>query len=177
MYNIWSFLFSEFPKSAMFNVKRMVAWEFIHFPLHFGILLLMAAMVVSSWQRTSCRCSSSDLPAARRTNSQNVITFDTFAVGLYKASDAFGVVMAALNTSTPLSPSELRHVSIYLNRLDIVPTFMPAYKELSDTFAENKTEGLTMANQYFIQILYGVASVSPSDCNCSLLTSGIWLGD
>lgn len=48
MYNIWSFLFTDFPKSGSFNVRRMTAWEFIHIPLHFGILLLMAAMVVSA---------------------------------------------------------------------------------------------------------------------------------
>jgi len=153
MYNIWSFLFSDFPK-ALFNVQRLFMWEFIHFPLHFGMMLLMAAMVVSV----------PALPTAIHgpTDSQNVITFDTFAQGLYKTTSAFSVVMADLqNTSMALSPEALRGISVYINRLDPVPDFMTAYKQLNATFNEdpNSVEGINAANQYFVQLLYGVATV------------------
>lgn len=93
-----------------------------------------------------------------------MITFDTFAVGLEKAFEQYNRVIEDLqDPNMSLSPSELNAISVYLNRLDLVPSFLQEYAILNKTFANDShsTEGLMEANQYFVQVLYGVASVSP----------------
>lgn len=47
MYNIWSFLFAHFRKSDTVGPFKSALWEAVHFPLHFGILLVLAALIVS----------------------------------------------------------------------------------------------------------------------------------
>lgn len=48
MYMVYLFLFSWFKPDEPVTQHRALAWQSIHLPLHLGILLLMAAMVVSS---------------------------------------------------------------------------------------------------------------------------------
>jgi hypothetical protein len=43
---IWMYLFGDFQRSHQIPQARALVWEFIHFPLHFGLLLLLAAIVV-----------------------------------------------------------------------------------------------------------------------------------
>ena len=45
VYLLWSFLFSNFDKNDHTGHGRVAIWQTLHFPLTFGILLLMAGMV------------------------------------------------------------------------------------------------------------------------------------
>lgn len=47
LYLLWAFLFGWFDKNDHTGHGRAIIWQIIHFPLTFGILLLVAAMVVS----------------------------------------------------------------------------------------------------------------------------------
>ncbi|WWC57883.1 uncharacterized protein I303_100418 [Kwoniella dejecticola CBS 10117] len=46
MYLLFIFLFSRFQPSSTISADRALLWETIHFPMHFNLLLLLAAMVV-----------------------------------------------------------------------------------------------------------------------------------
>jgi len=48
MYLTWSLLFARFNKKDPVGQRQAKAWELIHFPLHFGLLLLLGAMVVGA---------------------------------------------------------------------------------------------------------------------------------
>ena len=47
VYMLWSFLCSRFDKNARVNDRNVKLWELLHFPLSFGLLLLLGAIVVS----------------------------------------------------------------------------------------------------------------------------------
>jgi hypothetical protein len=47
VYMLWSFLCSRFDKSARVADRNVKIWELLHFPLSFGLLLLLGAIVVS----------------------------------------------------------------------------------------------------------------------------------
>lgn len=46
MLNLWGFLFSNFHHKDHIGANRTTFWELVHFPLHFGMLLLLASLVV-----------------------------------------------------------------------------------------------------------------------------------
>lgn len=46
VYMLWSFLCSRFDKSARVTDRNVKLWELLHFPLSFGLLLLLGAIVV-----------------------------------------------------------------------------------------------------------------------------------
>lgn len=50
MYDLWSLLFSNFRQNVPIDSGRTWLYEAIHFPLHFCMLLLLLAMVVSAHQ-------------------------------------------------------------------------------------------------------------------------------
>jgi hypothetical protein len=45
---LWSFLCSRFDKNARVSDRNVKIWELVHFPLSFGLLLLLGAIVVST---------------------------------------------------------------------------------------------------------------------------------
>ena len=47
IYLLWGFLFARFDKQDAISQSRALGWTTIHFPLAFGLLLLLAALVVS----------------------------------------------------------------------------------------------------------------------------------
>lgn len=47
MYLLWGFLFGRFDKEDHVSHRRQLAWEIIHFPLAFSLLMLFGAIVVS----------------------------------------------------------------------------------------------------------------------------------
>lgn len=46
VYMLWSFLCSRFDKHARVADRNVKIWELLHFPLSFGLLLLLGAIVV-----------------------------------------------------------------------------------------------------------------------------------
>ena len=47
MFMLYLFLYSWFDPEEEITERRALAWQALHLPLHLGILLLLAAMVVS----------------------------------------------------------------------------------------------------------------------------------
>ena len=47
IYFLYLFLFGRFHSDDTVKQKRAIAWQTLHLPLHFALLLLLAAMVVS----------------------------------------------------------------------------------------------------------------------------------
>jgi hypothetical protein len=47
LYMLWIFLFGHFDLKESIDHQRLLFWEGVHLPLHFGLLLLLAAIVVS----------------------------------------------------------------------------------------------------------------------------------
>jgi len=47
IYLLWIFIFSRFRTEDEIDQRRALLWEAVHFPLHLGLLLLLAAIVVS----------------------------------------------------------------------------------------------------------------------------------
>lgn len=65
-YFIWAFLFANFNKKLDIDAGRTFIWEVLHFFLHFTLLILIAAMVVSHSQRKpDHRMRSQSLPGVR----------------------------------------------------------------------------------------------------------------
>ncbi len=46
MFLLWYFLFADFKPKETIGPRRGFVWEAIHLPLHFALLLLIAAIVV-----------------------------------------------------------------------------------------------------------------------------------
>lgn len=47
MYTLWAFLFGSFSEADHPEPTKMAMWEAVHYPLHFVMLVLSAAMIVS----------------------------------------------------------------------------------------------------------------------------------
>ena len=47
LFLLWSILFARFDKHNPISRTRALFWEIAHWPLHFMLLLLLAAIVVS----------------------------------------------------------------------------------------------------------------------------------
>jgi hypothetical protein len=50
---LWSFLYSRFDKDARVADRNINTWELLHFPLSFGLLLLLSAITVSVYDLVS----------------------------------------------------------------------------------------------------------------------------
>jgi hypothetical protein len=61
VYMLWSFLCSRFDKNARVTDRNVKLWELLHFPLSFGLLLLLGAIVVSR----PCLCRTEIDPVER----------------------------------------------------------------------------------------------------------------
>lgn len=71
---IWTFLFFHFRKTDTISNRRSALWEIVHFPLHFAILLLQAAMIVSassSWCSLTIRTTSRSTPSRSRSSARS----------------------------------------------------------------------------------------------------------
>jgi hypothetical protein len=99
--------------------------------------------------------------------SQNVVLLGTFSISLGTASDRYETVLESLVDGTVLDERTLSATSIYLNRLNIVPSFMEEYYVLQWGFNQtlnpvNETgiDPLALSLQYYGQIVTALAAVS-----------------
>lgn len=137
IYNIWNFMFSHFSKHDTVNPMRSFFWEVVHYPLHFGILLLLSAMT-------------------------NSIIGNSFNDSLSTTMDYYYNVANATLNGTAIAPNVMRSAQHHLNRLNILPSFATEYKLITRYI--NQTDPLQspelMVSQYAGQIILSVASVS-----------------
>lgn len=98
VYLLWSFLFSNFNKNDHTGHGRVAIWQTLHFPLTFGILLLMAGMV-------------------------NVIVVTSAAHGLTLVLIDIGAVANQTLTTGSMPVEEVKRANRYMYKLDLEPSF------------------------------------------------------
>jgi len=103
---IYLFLFSSFKPEEEVSEHRAMAWEIVHIPLHLGILLLMAAIVVG-W--TSLR------------SFQNTVVVSSYLFGLDLVVDAFNNTLATVKAGKMVEEAEKERMNKYLSRLRLTP--------------------------------------------------------
>ncbi|KAL1410532.1 hypothetical protein Q8F55_004545 [Vanrija albida] len=117
VYNVWSFLFSVFNQNDTINPRKTAWWEIIHVPLHFSILLLLAAMVVSVD------------PRAGVADCKNIIVISSFYASLTKALDFFAIFDEDDSPALQKRAGAKTELDLYLffNRLD--PALLSSYPD------------------------------------------------
>ncbi|KAL1410541.1 hypothetical protein Q8F55_004554 [Vanrija albida] len=93
MYHLWSFLFSNFRSTDAINPYRTLVWEFVHFPLHFALLLLMASLT-------------------------NMIVATTFFDAIDMATEYFETIKNATLNHSHLSAKVVETMMVFLIRIE-----------------------------------------------------------
>ncbi|KAL1408140.1 hypothetical protein Q8F55_004943 [Vanrija albida] len=93
MVNIWSFLFSNFRPEDAISPNRTTVWELVHFPLHFGMLLLLAGLV-------------------------NAVIADSFDRGLISLGNYMEPFYNVAVLGDELPAKNMTRMSLFFNRLD-----------------------------------------------------------
>lgn len=145
LYLIWVFLFANFQSDIDVDAGRTWLWEWIHFPLHLAMLLLIAGMV-------------------------NCIAMTSWSNGLVKAYDTFHDAVVSVLDGTRLSGKEQWRIANYLGKLDLSPDFISEYNVLvnyvekpSVSAQERNSTLLLWSYQYLGQIVQTTCSVSAAD--------------
>lgn len=87
---------------------------------------------------------------------------DTFAAGLGAAAQKYETVVFALVNNDTVSANELSDTATYLNRLNLVPSFMQEYAILKKLYSDPDPpfDPLIATMQYYGTILTNVAQVN-----------------
>ncbi|KAK4684398.1 hypothetical protein P7C73_g5782, partial [Tremellales sp. Uapishka_1] len=130
MIMLWCFLFARFDQDEEISAKRNLLWQGIHLPLHFGLLLFIAAMV-------------------------NCILVISFGHGLLLVSQEFGQTVAAIDAGGSNLTVVSQNVRYYLGRLELVPSYSDEITLINDLSQESvpTDDPSLLAYQYFGQIL------------------------
>jgi hypothetical protein len=107
MYFMFLFLFGD--QAAPLSHTRAVIWQAIHLPLHFCLLLLLSAMVVSR----KVYANGSDF--------QNTIIVISFAHGIDTVTNEFSVSIDYMRNGTSLPQAQRDDIRRYLGRLSLEP--------------------------------------------------------
>lgn len=121
---LWLLLFSSFRPERGTTRRRALIWEGVHFPLYAGLLLLLAAIVVSQPHPTLWSpfpISALAQPEIIADPAQNVVRVLSFVGGIDIVSEEFSQMIHAIDTRQPLSPADWENMSTYLNRLPLAP--------------------------------------------------------
>jgi hypothetical protein len=101
-------LFNRFRPDEAISPQRYVWWETLHFFLHAGILLLLAAMTVSEDDQS-------------RTETQNWIVVLSFADGVVSAFSKFWDIIEMTYAGEGASKWSHSHLVGFVDRLGIQP--------------------------------------------------------
>ena len=124
------FLFGRFKKEDSIHYSRALMWESVHFPLHFCLLLLLAAMVVS-WQRQK-----------HFAHFQNFIIVVSYAEGISAVSDQFyNQFTKVLNSSDGISEQDRMEIAKYLAKLPLLPGFEQEYDIIKTSVDNSNRRG------------------------------------
>jgi hypothetical protein len=114
---MWSFYYDALSEEPKKGRKRTVAWILLHFPLHFVLLLLIAAVV------NDIRYVVIDVMPLSDSTARILAYFNGLTSALGKVSDTFDAV--ANNTTPP----GLQAFALEMNRLDLYPSFVDKVEE------------------------------------------------
>ncbi|WVR03430.1 hypothetical protein IAU60_000421 [Kwoniella sp. DSM 27419] len=161
MYLLFLFLFENLDREGEVSEPRSLAWESLHFPMHFNLLLLLAAMVV--------RDIHDDTPADR----QNAIVVLSFAQGVSSVAKHYISTIDSIVNGTELTYRDQRYVVRYIDQLYLQPSYateMSLLKNLGMT--TNPPEDPTiLAYQYLGQIMFQVTNSYGIDLEATMLQS------
>nr|XP_019048481.1 hypothetical protein I302_02253 [Kwoniella bestiolae CBS 10118]OCF27411.1 hypothetical protein I302_02253 [Kwoniella bestiolae CBS 10118] len=129
MYLLFTFLFTRFDPSMKVDSRRALIWETLHFPMHFNLLLLLAALV-------------------------NAIVSLSFAQGISQVTDHYISTIEAITNGTDFSITEQRFVARYF---DDYETEISLLRNLSNTEVPGE-DPTVLAYQYLGQIMFQVAN-------------------
>ncbi|KAK8845345.1 hypothetical protein IAR55_006058 [Kwoniella newhampshirensis] len=130
MFLLFSFLLSRFRPEDVVHHRRIVIWEAIHFPMHFNLLLLIAAMV-------------------------NTTVLLSFAHGSKQVADHFIKAMQAIGNGSDVNQADQSFLINNLDRLNLIPNYREEISILQNLATQqNPTEDRTILGyQYFGQIM------------------------
>ncbi|WOO79960.1 uncharacterized protein LOC62_02G003475 [Vanrija pseudolonga] len=145
---IWTFLFFHFRKTDTISSRRSAVWEMVHFPLHFAILLLQAAMI-------------------------NFVTIHSFSVAIQRTIGYFDTAVLALSNGTELTGAVFDDISLHLDSLNMIPNFETTYEDLSAIAREENPvrDAYVLGAQYFGQIILAVCKTTGVEVSGPPLTS------
>jgi hypothetical protein len=98
VYLLWSFLFSNFNKDDHTGSGRAAIWQTLHFPLTFGVLLLMSGMV-------------------------NVVIVTSSTHGLTLVLEDVGNLAQTANATGTLPVDDIKRANRYMYKLSLEPSF------------------------------------------------------
>ncbi|WWC85579.1 uncharacterized protein L201_000443 [Kwoniella dendrophila CBS 6074] len=135
MYLLFTFLFARFDPAVKVPPRRALIWEAIHFPMHFNLLLLLAALV-------------------------NAIVALSFAQGISQVTNHYITTIEAITNGTDINLQEQHFVAKYFDQLYLEPDYnteMTLLRNLSrvDIPVEDPT---ILAYQYLGQIMFQVTN-------------------
>jgi hypothetical protein len=137
---LWGFLFSRFHKDDDVSPRRRLAWEIIHFPLAFVLLLFLGAMIVSELK------SEADL--------QNTVLIVGTSAGTTMVLNSFTQFLDKAIAGT-LSIADSARAARYLDKLTLSPTWETELSVLRESAVNPaaKENATIMAVQYLAQIV------------------------
>ncbi|WWD06143.1 hypothetical protein V865_004228 [Kwoniella europaea PYCC6329] len=148
MYLLFTFLFTRFDPSRKVDSCRALIWETIHFPMHFNLILLLAALVVS-W-----------ISMGNLADTQNAIVALSFAQGISQVTDHYISTIEAIMNGTDISMKEQHFVARYFDQLYLQPgynTEISLLRILSNTDIPIEDPTI-LAYQYLGQIMFQVTN-------------------
>ncbi|KAL1412100.1 hypothetical protein Q8F55_003099 [Vanrija albida] len=145
MYTIWVFLFAHFAVDDAVDSKGIWAWEVIHIPLHFVMLLLLFCLA-------------------------NVVVTNSFIHGLRETALSLLGVFDKMFQEMPVPPDVRRALTYSLTKLDLQDEFEVQYQMLAAANVTDVGRSTVLTYQYFARVLRE-ASLS-SDVALSSATNG-----
>ncbi|WRT65361.1 uncharacterized protein IL334_002304 [Kwoniella shivajii] len=133
IYLLFGFLFTRFDPKEGINNARSAMWQILHFPLHFNLLLLLAALVNS------------------------VICF-SLAGALTGTIDNFSSFTSSITNGTQITQSDQTFADTYLSTLHLQPSFEEEIQYLTELNNEDEpTDDFAIKSyQYLGQIMIQV---------------------
>lgn len=114
-YLLYTFLFAQFKKERGTGRRRRLAFELIHFPLTFGLLLMFNGMVVSHLDQ-----SKRLWPLL---NAQNVIVVTSHGSGTASVLTDFAKATEDASNNLPLTDELQMELGRYLYKMPLYPPF------------------------------------------------------
>jgi hypothetical protein len=116
VYLLWSFLFSNFDKEDDTGSGRVAIWQTLHFPLTFGVLLLMSGMV-------------------------NVVIITSSSHGLSLVMEELGNLAMEVNNTGTLPVEEIKRANRYMYKLNLEPSFPTMMENIAGLAAQQNETG------------------------------------
>ena len=142
IYLLWGFLFARFDQDDAPSQSRALAWSIVHFPLAFGLLLLLASLVVS---HTDTRCLL-----------QNTTLTVASSNGVNAILDEYYTIIVHAQDGTPLEEDDYRWINGRFRKLELQPAFLNQFDYMTSLYQSpnpSADPNITVV-QYLAQIVW-----------------------